>query len=184
MRMQSSKKRNKFCILRVCNDYYTVIGISITRNRINCKSNSNITLHFISTCREYFTCGESFFYLHSNTILYFIFIFIKIIFLLLFFFSLLISLFSLLISIFFFPVLSQDPRQTHGSTTTPRPKPKPPSTQTPLENPNPENLSHQKIGEQGELRRREGRKRWGERKFSRKWEKRKEKKLYIPVKIN
>ena len=70
-------------------------------------------------------------------------------------FSLLISLFSLLISIFFFPVLSQDPRQTHGSTTTPRPKPKPPSTQTPLENPNPENPSHQKIGEQGELRRRE-----------------------------
>jgi hypothetical protein len=107
-----------------------------------CVSISSTAIHFIFTCGEFFTCGESFLQLHSSTTLYFIFIFIKIIFLLFyfnFFFSLLISLFSLLIFIFFFfffAVLSQDPRQpqtprqqtqTHGKQTQ-RPtanKPKP-----------------------------------------------------------
>ena len=100
-----------------------------------CKSNSNTTLHFISTCREFFTCGESFFYLHSNTTLYFIFIFIKIIFSLFYFnfFSLSSFLFSL--SSFLFSSLCSPkthgnpyPRQTHGEPRHGKPTASPVTT--------------------------------------------------------
>ena len=115
--------------------------------KVHNKSISSITLHFIFTCGEFSTCGESFFQLHSSTTLYFIFIFIKIIFLLFY-----LNFFSL--SSFLAPLLNppttpqphphpwlhhhaetktqtttpnQD-RQPHNhthSSTTPRPKPKP-----------------------------------------------------------
>ena len=104
----------------------------------NGKSNSSTALYFISTCGEFFTCGESFFHLHSSTTLYFIFIFIKIIFLLSYFhfFSLSSFLFS---SSFSTPVTHstvqdprptanpdrQDPRQTQIGKTHDKPKPTP-----------------------------------------------------------
>ena len=62
------------------------------------KSISSSSVYFIFTCKEFSTCGEQFFQLHSNSPLYFIFIFIKIIFLLFYlnFFSLSSFLTSLL----------------------------------------------------------------------------------------
>ena len=79
---------------------------------------SKIALYFIFTYGEFSTRGESFFQLHSNTTLYFIFIFIKIIFLL-FYFN---FFFSLLISLFFFVLHSGDPRQTQEPRQTQDPR--------------------------------------------------------------
>jgi hypothetical protein len=82
---------------------------------------------------------------NSNTTLYFVFIFIKIIFSLFYFNFFSLSSFFFSLSSFLFSSLCSRPTatHTHGSTTTPRPKPKPPSTQRhqPRE-PNPENPSH------------------------------------------
>jgi hypothetical protein len=98
----------------------------------NGKSNSSTAFYFISTCGEFFTCGESFFHLHSSTTLYFIFIFIKIIFLL-FYFN---FFFSLLISLFFFVLHSGDPfhhprPKTHGKPRSARPTANPRPTTNP-----------------------------------------------------
>jgi hypothetical protein len=49
------------------------------------KSIFNTTLYFIFTCREFSTCGEPFFQLHSNTLSILSLFFIKIIFLLFYF---------------------------------------------------------------------------------------------------
>ena len=99
-------------------------------NFINChimnyKSISSTALYFISTCREFFTCGEYFFQFHSNTTLYFIFIFIKIIFLLFYFNFFFLSLhFSFLLR-FSSPHFSRPtttPRSAHFSRSTTRPR--------------------------------------------------------------
>ena len=121
-------------------------GRTMSRAQINIQASSisNIALHFIFICREFFICGESFFQLHFNTTLYFIFIFIKIIFLLFYFNFLFLSL---LISLFFFlsplrwltphclPPQSTPPQaETH---TTPPKYPKPRPTEAPFKTPNP-----------------------------------------------